>query len=78
MRGVLFAGGAELVQFKAILEDFLVLVRAVVELFASRALEFDEVILGHIWVKSCWKISETSGFCQLAVVMKDPGADSGT
>lgn len=47
MAGVLAARWAMLRKLKAILQDLLVLVRAVVKLFASRTLEFDEVILGH-------------------------------
>ena len=62
--GVLAAGCAELVELKTVLEDFFVLVRAVIKLFASRALEFDEVILRHNLGKSCWKVSEPGRFCQ--------------
>lgn len=38
---------AELLEFQAILEDFLVFLGAVVQRFADRALHFDEIVLGH-------------------------------
>ena len=47
MHNVLTAGVAMLAQFKAILKDFLVLVRAVVDLLACGAFKLDGVILGH-------------------------------
>lgn len=51
MGRVLAALRAVLVDLKAFLQGLLVLVGTVVELFAGRALELDEVILRHKWGK---------------------------
>ncbi len=55
MRLVFAALLAELLEFQAILEDFLVFLGAVVQRLADRALHFDEIILGHTW-KKWWKM----------------------
>lgn len=48
MKLVLHAVLTELVQLKAVLDDFLVLVGVVIHSLAGCALQFDHVILRHI------------------------------
>lgn len=56
MHLVLLALFAELLEFQAILEDFLVLGRTVVQGLTDCALELDEIILGHTTIKMLAKV----------------------
>ncbi len=47
MNSMLAAPGAMLLQFKPIFQGLLVFVRLIVGVFADRAFEFDEIVLGH-------------------------------
>ncbi len=56
---------AELFQFQAILENFLVLGRTVVQGFTDCALQFDEIILGHTTIKMLAKVYGNSGLLSI-------------
>lgn len=68
---VLFARCAELAQFQAILEGFLVFVRAVVERLTLGAFQFDEIVLGHMGFKEWAKYSEHREIWQMCVFLKN-------
>ena len=67
---------AELFEFNAFLQDFLVFLGAVVQRLACCALHFDEIVLGHTWksVGKCWQKCTGKGeLCQtLAKKRKRP------
>ncbi len=67
MHLVLSAAFAELFEFQAILEDFLVLGRTVVQGLTDGALQFDEIVLGHTAIKMLAKVygnPEELSICQ--------------
>lgn len=61
MQGLLAAGRAKLFYLKATLDGLLILACVVVHLLTDGALQFDQIVLGHIWVVvSCqWLVVST-------------------
>lgn len=66
------AGGAEFLQKKAVFDHVLVLAGAVVQLFASRALQFDHGVLGHRGSNSKKRVPGTTNFVKSTLKINHP------
>ena len=70
MHGVLLAVKTEFLQFQPNLDDFLILARVIVRVLAHTAFEFDEVVLGHNYVRNYEIYENTKEKTRATIVYK--------